>query len=99
MSELKKQIIEVKKSKEKEISVREMIINNNYGEREWCFNLMCNWQELNEQIAHLKDQLQELKAKTGLEEKFIKKSTKVSDIGVSIIINHFYNICYWARLQ
>ena len=34
-------------------------------------------QELNEQIAHLKDQLQEMKAKTGLEEKFIKKSTQV----------------------
>lgn len=36
-----------------------------------------HFQELNEQIAHLKDQLQELKAKTGLEEKFLKKSTQV----------------------
>ena len=35
-------------------------------------------QELNEEIAHLKDQLQELKAKTGLEERFIKKSTQVN---------------------
>ena len=34
-------------------------------------------QELNEKIAHLKDQLQELKAKTGLEAKFIRKSTQV----------------------
>ncbi|CAI8049954.1 Dynein regulatory complex protein 9 [Geodia barretti] len=34
--------------------------------------------ELNETIAHLKDQLQELKAKTGLEEKFIKKSTQAT---------------------
>ena len=34
-------------------------------------------QELNEKIAHLKDQLQELKAKTGLESKFVKKSTQV----------------------
>lgn len=34
-------------------------------------------QELNERIAHLKDQLQELKAKTGLEAKYTNKATQV----------------------
>ena len=34
-------------------------------------------QQLNEQIAHYKDQLQELKAKTNLEAKFIKKECQV----------------------
>ena len=34
-------------------------------------------QALNEQIAHLKDQLQELKAKTNLEAKYITKESKV----------------------
>ena len=36
-----------------------------------------NFQQLNEQIAHYKDQLQELKAKTNLEAKFIKKECQV----------------------
>lgn len=34
-------------------------------------------QELNEQTAHLKDQLQEWKAKTGLEAKYVKKERQV----------------------
>ena len=37
-------------------------------------------QHLNEQIAHLKDQLQELKAKTNLEAKYVKKETQVGII-------------------
>ena len=37
-------------------------------------------QHLNEQIAHLKDQLQELKAKTNLEAKYVKKETQVGTI-------------------
>ena len=38
-------------------------------------------QELNEKIAHLKDQLQELKAKTGLEAKYTSKATQVRGRG------------------
>ncbi len=34
-------------------------------------------QELSEQIAHLRDQLQELKAKTSLEAKYVKKESQV----------------------
>ena len=34
-------------------------------------------QKLNEMIAHLKDQLQEMKAKTGLEAKYVKKEAQV----------------------
>ena len=32
---------------------------------------------LNEEIAHCKDQLQEIKARTGLVNKFVKKQTEV----------------------
>ncbi len=38
---------------------------------------MSSVQELNEKIAHCKDQLQELKAKTGLEAKYVKKKSQV----------------------
>ena len=34
-------------------------------------------QKKNEMIAHLKDQLQEMKAKTGLEAKYVKKEAQV----------------------
>ena len=39
--------------------------------------LVSSLQRLDEQIAHLKDQLQELKAKTNLEAKYIKKESQV----------------------
>jgi len=42
-------------------------------------------QHLNEQIAHLKDQLQELKAKTNLEAKYIKKETQVCTVPQPVI--------------
>ena len=35
-------------------------------------------QKRNEMIAHLKDQLQEMKAKTGMESKYVKKVVDVS---------------------
>ena len=38
-------------------------------------------QQRNEMIAHLKDQLQEMKAKTSMEGKYIKKDAEVSQIG------------------
>ncbi len=37
-------------------------------------------QELSEQIAHLRDQLQELKAKTSLEAKYVKKESQVMHV-------------------
>ena len=55
-----------------------------------------HFQELNEQIAHLKDQLQELKAKTGLEEKFLKKSTQV-ELRCLAISDHY--VLYLCRQQ
>ena len=36
------------------------------------------FQRRNEMIAHLKDQLQEMKAKTAMERKYVQKSSEVS---------------------
>ena len=49
------------------------------GERDWMsgYVLVSSLQRLDEQIAHLKDQLQELKAKTNLEAKYMKKESQV----------------------
>ena len=42
-----------------------------------CFYLKKKKQQRNEMIAHLKDQLQEMKAKTSMEGKYIKKDAEV----------------------
>ena len=42
------------------------------------FFVSLNLQQRNEMIAHLKDQLQEMKAKTSMEGKYIKKDAEVS---------------------
>eukprot|EP00731_Ephydatia_muelleri_P036875 Em0343g1a len=42
-------------------------------------------EELNEQIAHLKDQLQEWKAKTGLEANYVKKERQAMEEEVSTL--------------
>lgn len=41
------------------------------------FTLFFMLQQRNEMIAHLKDQLQEMKAKTSMEGKYIKKDAEV----------------------
>ena len=41
------------------------------------FTLFFTLQQRNEMIAHLKDQLQEMKAKTSMEGKYIKKDAEV----------------------
>ena len=47
------------------------------------------FQALDEQTAYLKDQLQELKARTGLETGYIKKQTQVSlSTALSVTISH-----------
>ena len=89
---LQRQLIEVKKEKEIEIQVG-LNDNNKWFECEemkvpffsfaawqmemWahCFFLLL--QQRNEMIAHLKDQLQEMKAKTSMEGKYIKKDAEV----------------------
>lgn len=43
-------------------------------------------QQRNEMIAHLKDQLQEMKAKTSMEGKYIKKDAEVSKSGYFIVL-------------
>lgn len=40
-------------------------------------------QQLDEQIAHLRDQIQELKAKSNLEAKYVKKESQVIISGMS----------------
>ena len=54
--------------------------------------LVSSLQRLDEQIAHLKDQLQELKAKTNLEAKYIKKESQVGLLEtLGIIFDHGRN--------
>ena len=43
------------------------------------FTLFFTLQQRNEMIAHLKDQLQEMKAKTSMEGKYIKKDAERSE--------------------
>ena len=47
------------------------------------------FQNLDQQIAHLKDQYQELKARTGLETNYFKKQMQV--YGVQFILEYFSN--------
>ena len=41
-------------------------------------------QKLDEEIAHCKDQLQELKARTGLISKYVKKQSEVCEIKTAL---------------
>lgn len=45
-----------------------------------CYYICCfvSFQQLDEQIAHYKDQIQELKAKSNLEAKYVKKECQVN---------------------
>ena len=47
-------------------------------------------QQRNEMIAHLKDQLQEMKAKTSMEGKYIKKDAEVLLKWAEVIIGCVY---------
>jgi len=69
VKELRKEQIQLKKKKEEDLQVCSYVYR--------CSNISTNVQKLNETIAHLKDQLQELKAKTGLEAKYVKKEAQV----------------------
>ena len=48
--------------------------------------LLGNKQQRNEMIAHLKDQLQEMKAKTSMEGKYIKKDAEVKFVALLLIM-------------
>ena len=57
-------------------------------------------QHLNEQIAHLKDQLQELKAKTNLEAKYVKKETQVGTIPSKVhCLQSNFTLCKYPNTQ
>lgn len=79
IAELTKQINTLKRQKEEEVNVITSLTDYDHHHHQMHYII----QALDEQTAYLKDQLQELKARTGLETKYIKKQTQVSTWYVS----------------